>query len=189
MQPKETTTMTRQSLRKFVILAALLAAIQVAAPLLPAIAAPPGFPALGSNVFPLTFAISGATTTTKTNVATWVAPFDARILYATAVASVKSAVNTHQNSHGKTNILLKNDSNVVTQGSQVASKFIGLAIGHTSAAGVATETNTSAVLGTPMAATAQNVVAGKTVTADLQMWGNSPSVTDVTLVVWMQRRG
>jgi hypothetical protein len=177
--------MTIKTFRKYGLLAALLALVSVAAPLIPALAAPPAMPALGSAVFPIAFHISGAKTATVTNVANWIAPFGARILYATAVATAKSG--THLSAHGRSGLRILNNANIVTQGALHGAKFTGLAVA-VPAAGAATETNASAALGTVLAATAQNVTKGQVVSADLVLWGSSPSITDVQYVLWVQRR-
>ncbi len=168
------------------LVAVLVLAALVFAPLAPVVlAAPPAFPALGSAVFPVTFHVSGAKTATVTNVARFVVPFNARIIYATASVSAKSG--THLSSHGRSSVQILNNGNIVTQGATQGGRIVGLAIGVPTAGTGATETNASAASGTPLAATAQNVTAGNAITLDMYLWGSSPSVTDTNVVVWLQR--
>jgi hypothetical protein len=174
----------KRHLFRYLALAAFLAVVQIAAPMIPALAAPPNMPALGSSVFPVSFHITGAKTTTVTNVANFVAPFNMRILYATALATAKAG--THVSAHGRSGLRILNDGNIVTQGALHGGRFTGLAVAVPTA-GVATETNASAALGTVLAPTAQNVTSGKVVSADLVLWGSSPSITDVQYVLWVQR--
>jgi hypothetical protein len=172
-----------------VIVTALLVLLGGAAPLLPAAsAAPPNFPAIGSMVFPIVLHLTGAWTATKTNAGAFIAPFNARILYATASASTKAG--THINSHGRTHVRLVNDSNIVTQGPEkIAGHFTGLAVASPNV-GVPSETNAAAASGTAMAPSTQNVTSGKTLSVDMVVWGGGgQSISDITVVVWLQRRG
>lgn len=169
---------------KLLGLAVLLAAVHFVAPIIPAVAAPPLMPAVGSAVFPLTFHISGAKTTTTTNVVSYVAPFAMRVLYMTAVADAKAG--THLSSHGRSSLIVKNAGTNITAGvGTPAGPGLAVAV---PAAGTATETNASSVSGTIMTAAQRNIASGAAVTADLQLWGSSPSITDISFVMWVQRQ-
>lgn len=176
--------MTIKTFRKYGLLAALLALVSVAAPMLPALAAPPNMPAVGSALFPVAFHITGAKTATVTNVVAYTAPFAMRVLYMTAVASAKSG--THLSAHGRSTLIVKNAGTNITA-AVATPQGPGLAVALPTA-GTATETNASAALGTIMTSSAQNVASGSAVTADLQLWGSSPSITDISFVMWVQRR-
>jgi len=167
------------------LVAVLVLATLVFAPLAPAtFAAPPNFPALGSSIQALTFHISGTHTATETNLVSFVAPFNFRILYMTAVARAKSG--THVSAHGRSTLIVKNAGTAVTAAVGTPAG-VGRAVALP-AAGTATETNASTALGAPLVAAQQSVASGAALTADLQTWGSSPSLSDITLVIWVQRQ-
>jgi len=132
-------------------------------------AASPNFPALGSAVFPVTFHLSGQSTATKTNIASFQAPVNLRVMYATAFARAKGGSNV--NSHGSTNVQLFNAGNAMTTS--------GMDLGNP-AAGIIAEAT--------LLAAQQNVARDAALSADLVVWGSSPTIDDVTVTIWVQRR-
>lgn len=131
-------------------------------------AAAPAFPALGSSVMAIPFHITGAKTATVASVIQFNAPFDMRLLYATLSMSAKSG--SLLNSHGASNVTIRNNG--------AAALTIDLV--QPAAGAVQEATATAANL---------SVTKDQPVTADLTMWGSSPSVTDLSVVIWVQRRG
>ena len=149
----------------------VIAALAAAVAFLPGLlwAASPAMPALGSSVFPVIFHLSGQSTATKTNIARFNAPFGMRVLYATAYARAKGGSNV--NAHGATNVKLFNGSTAIT--------VAGMDLGNP-AAGTMVEAT--------LEATQQNVNKDTALAADLVVWGSSPTIDDVTVTVWVQRR-
>lgn len=131
-------------------------------------AAAPAFPALGSSVLAIPFHISGANTATVATMAQFNAPFNMRLLYATLTLTAKSGAGTLLNSHGASNVTVRNNG--------AAALVMDLV--QPAAGAVQEATATAANL---------NVLANNPVSLDLTLWGSSPSVTNVTVVVWAQR--
>jgi hypothetical protein len=144
---------------------AVLAATLIFAPIIVQAAAP-AFPALGSSINAYSFHISGAQTATVASVVQFNAPFDMRLLYATASVSAKSG--SFINAHGASNVTVRNNG--------LAALTMDLV--QPAAGGVQEATPTTANL---------TVAKNMPITADLTLWGTSPSVTNVTLVIWAQR--
>jgi hypothetical protein len=92
------------------------------------------------------------------------------LLYATATTGTKSGA--FSNSHGVSGLMLKNAGTA-------ALTDLGLGVGQP-AAGVATE-------GTLVTAQ-QSIAKDAVLSADLTLWGNSPSITNTVVVVWVQRQ-
>jgi hypothetical protein len=158
------------AMRHFTKRVRILALVTVAVMLAPVAiyAAAPSMPSVGTAVYPMVFHISGANTATKANVVKFNAPFNLRLLWATATFQAKSG--THTNSHGTSNVTVLNAGQAATNAMDINATSAGTVIEAT------------------MVAAQQNVAVNGAVTADLTLWGTSPSVTDVTLVVWVQRR-
>lgn len=157
----------RRYFTKRVRIIALIATAVMLAPVV-LYAAAPSLPSVGTAVYPMTFHVSGSQSATKANVVKFNAPFPLRLLWATASAQAKTGSNV--NSHGTTNI-------VVNNAGTLASSAIDL--GNPAAAVVAEGTIVSAQ---------GNVAVNTAVTADLTVWGSSPTISDITLVIWVQRR-
>jgi hypothetical protein len=159
--------MRRHLTTRVKILALVLTALMLA----PAViwAASPAMPALGSAVWPITFHLSGQSTATKANIARFNAPMNLRVLYATAYARAKGGSNV--NAHGATNVTLFNNGTAINVG--------GMDLGNP-AAGTMVEAT--------LQATQQNVAKDTPLSADLQVWGSSPTIDDITVIVWVQRR-
>lgn len=146
---------------------AALAVVLMFAPLA-VYAAAPAFPALGSAVLAYSFHISGANTATVASMVQFNAPFDMRLLYATVSLTAKSGAGTLLNSHGASNVTVRNNG--------LAALTIDLV--QPAAGAVQEATPTTANL---------TVAKNNPITADLTMWGSSPSVTNLSLVIWAQR--
>ncbi|HJR01843.1 MAG TPA: hypothetical protein VKA83_09440 [Methylomirabilota bacterium] len=159
--------MTRYLTKRVQVIAAVLAALTF----LPGLiwAASPNFPALGSSVFPVIFHLSGQSTATKTNIARFTAPVNMRALYATAYARAKGGSNV--NSHGATNVQLLNNG--------VAMTTSGMDLGNP-AAGTMVEAS--------LLSAQQNIARDTALSADLTVWGSAPTIDDITVTVWVQRR-
>jgi hypothetical protein len=147
---------------------AVIAAVAIFAPLVVQ-AASPNFPALGSSIMHFNFHITGATTATTLNVAKFTAPFNMRLLYATVAAQAKSTSASLLNSHGSSKVSIMNNG--------VEAMIMDLV--QPAAAAVQEATPVSSAL--------QNVVRDTPVGVDITMWGSSPSVTHLFVVIWAQR--
>ncbi len=146
------------------LLAAVLALVPLAVTAPPVQAASPAMPATGSALFPMTFHLSGTYTTSATAAIQFNAPFPMRLLYATVVVQAKGGTQ------GTSTIQVKHAGTAVTN-----------AIDLTGTAG----TNLEATL----TAAQQSVAKDGTVTADLVITGGtSPTLSNVTVTLWYQRR-
>ena len=145
---------------------AVVAAALMFAPLVVQAAAP-AFPALGSSIVAFPFHITGAKTATVASVVQFNAPFNMRLLYATLSASAKSG--THKSAHGASQLVVLNNG--------VAALTMDLV--EPAAGAVQEATPTTAQL---------SVAKNNPVTANLTLWGSSPSITDITVVIWAQRQ-
>lgn len=150
-----------------------LALIAVVALILGVVPAPtvladsPAMPAVGSPVQALTFHISGAYTASKTNLVNVKLPYNVTVLYATAAAQAKSG--THANSW----IRLKNAG---TEFSHV------MDLGGVAAASVVEATLLDS-------GPDHKIAKDAALTADLEYGGgSSPSLSEITLTIWVQRR-
>lgn len=158
---------------KRVQILALIAAVLILGPAV-LWAASPAMPALGSSIWPMTFHISGQYTATATNIAKFTAPVAMRLLYATASARAKGGSNVVAGSTtAETNVQILNAGTGMTTGA------LGIGLGNPAAAVVAEAS---------LLATQQNIAKDAAVSADLVLLGNNPTVNDVTVTLWFQRR-
>lgn len=148
------------------ILLALAVVALVAIPAVPvADAASPNMPAVSSPIQALTFHLSGTYSATKSNLVQVKLPYNVRVLYVTAVAQAKGG--NHQSSR------------VACYGN--ALPFVDTIDLGTPAAATVVE---GTILDSP-----PNVAKDTALACDLNLLGpGSPTLSDITLSVWVQRR-
>lgn len=134
-------------------------------------AASPAMPGLGSAVFPMTFHLSGQYASSQSNVIAFRAPVALRVLYATAVAKAKGGSNV--TTSGASHVQLFNAATAMT------TPNTGMDLGNPAAATVAEAT---------LLASQQSVAKDATLSGDLIVWGSGPTLQDITVVIWVQRR-
>lgn len=155
-------------MKKLLALVLTLAVLALAIPAASVHAASPAMPTIGSQVQALTFHLSGQYSTgTKTGVVKLPMPYGVRLLYATCAANAKGGTHGTATGHVKLQV----------DGTE-ASHIMDLGV-------VAAATVVEATL----FSTKQNIDKDSVLTADLTLIsGSSPTLTDITCTVWVQRR-
>ena len=128
--------------------------------------ASPLMPALGSNIMPITFHLSGAHTASVTGQIKFNAPFDMTVLYVTASIQAKSGTQ------GTTTLTLTNATNAFTNAMDLGTPAALTVVEATLVAAQVAVAKDAAVQG-------DLVITG----------GSTPSISNISVCVWVQRRG
>ncbi len=130
----------------------------------PTHAAAPAMPALGTGIDGLTFHLSGTFSASAVGVVSFRAPTDLQVLYVTVVNQAKGGTQ-----------------GVSTLGCLNAGTLFTNAVDLTGTAG--------AILEATLVAAQQSIAKDATVTCDLTITGGTaPTISNITVVIWIQRR-
>jgi hypothetical protein len=141
----------------------LLAPAMLLAPTL-ALATPPSMPGVSSPVYPVAFHISGQWSASKTGIVNFNTPFPIRVLYTTVMTRAKGGTQ------GTSTVTCKNNTNAFTDAMDISGT-----------AGTVVEAT--------LVAAYQSIASNTKVICDLAIsGGSSPTIDDITLVIWYQRR-
>lgn len=150
-------------IRALIAAFALLALL--VAPTAPLFAAAPAMPSTGTGIDGLTFHLSGTfSAATVAGIISFRAPTDVQVLYVTVVNQAKGGTQ-----------------GVSTLGCLNAGTLFTNAVDLTGTAG--------AILEATLVAAQQSIVKDATVTCDLTITGGTaPTISNITVVIWIQRR-
>lgn len=145
-------------------LAAVFVVLCLAVSVLPANAASPAMPSISTPVYPATFHLSGQYTASVAGVASFRMPFNVRVLYVTMNVGAKGGTQ------GTSTLTCTNATNAFTN----AVDLTGTA---------------ATLLEATLVSAYQSVAKDALVTCNLVIsGGTSPTLNDITLVLWYQRR-